>query len=149
MAASLDAGPCLEDVLSHHGLEKKDLERQCPPGISITIATKLVDWKTTGHYFGVPAEKLAAIDRENATEDQRRIALLDCWEKREGRNANCLKLADVLHRRERRDLVELLCKEVKLSLTLSKNENVSRDGKQLQSCASGKYHAIQILCYID
>ena len=142
MAASLDSGPCLEDILSHHGLEKKDLERQCPPGIRITIATKLVDWKTTGHYFGVPAEKLAAIDRENATEDQRRIALLDSWEKREGRNASCLKLADVLHRRERRDLVELLCTEVKLSLTLTKKENALSGGKLLQSCASGKYYAI-------
>ena len=136
MATSLDAGPCLEDILSHHGLERKHLERQCPPGIRITIATKLVDWKTTGHYFGLPAEKLAAIDRENATEDQRRIALLECWEKREGRNASCLKLADVLHRRERRDLVELLCAEVKLSLTLSEKGN---DGKQLHSCASGAY----------
>jgi hypothetical protein len=138
MAASLNAGPCLEDILSHHGLEKKDLERQCPPRVKITIATKLVDWKTTGHYFGVPAEKLAAIDREHATEEQRRIALLDFWEKREGRSANCLKLADVLHRRERRDLVELLCAEMK-SLTLSKNEGVSSEGKQLQSCESGEY----------
>ena len=34
-----------------------------------------------GNYFGVPAEKLAAIDRENVTGDQRRITLLDCWEK--------------------------------------------------------------------
>jgi hypothetical protein len=146
MAASLDAGPCLEDILSHHGLEKKDLERRCPQGVRITIATKLVDWKTTGYYCGVSAEKLAAIDREHVTEEQRRIALLDCWEKREGRSASCLKLADVLHRRERRDLVELLCTEMKkLSLTLSKNEGVSSDEKQLQSCASGEYFAVKLV----
>ena len=146
MAASLDAGPCLEDILSHYGLKEKDLERQCPPGIRIKIATKLVDWKTTGHYFGVPAEKLAAIDQENATEDQRRIALLDCWEKREGRNASCLKLADVLHRRDRRDLVELLCTEMKssLSLTLSRKDNASSE-QQLQFCVSGEYFAVKKL----
>ena len=115
MATSQYAGPCLEDILSHHGLQNKDLERQCPQGIRITIATKLVDWKTTGNFFGVPAEKLAAIDREHETEDQRRIALLDYWDKREGRRASCLKLADVLHRRERADLVDLLCTEMKLS----------------------------------
>ena len=139
--------------MSHHGLEKKDLERRCPQGVRITIATKLVDWKTTGHYFEVPAEKLAAIEREHATEDQRRIALLDCWDKREGRSASCLKLANVLHRCERRDLVELLCTEMKLSLAssqgpgdeaelslaLGKNESVSSDEKPLQSCASGEY----------
>ena len=90
-------------------------------------------------HFGVPAEKLAAIDRENATEDQRRIVLLDCREKREGRrNASCLKLADVLHHREHRDLVELLCKEVKVSLTLREKENVSSDGKKLESYTSGE-----------
>ena len=139
MATSLYAGPCLEDILSRHGLEKKDLERRCPQGVRITIATKLVDWKTTGHYFGVPTEKLAAIDREHATEDQRRIALLDCWDKREGRGASCLKLADVLHRRDRADLVELLCTEMKLSLALGKSESASSDEKQLQSCASGEY----------
>ena len=148
MAASLDAGPCLEDILSHHGLDKKDLERQCPPGVRTTIATKLVDWKTTGHYFGVPAEKLAAIDRENTTEDQRRIALLDCWEKREASDASCYKLADVLHRRERKDLVELLCAAVKSSLALSKKESVLSDGKELQSCASGEYFAANKLLTI-
>ena len=138
MAASLDAGPCLIDILSHHGLEKKDLERQCPPRTRISIAAKLVDWKTTGYYFGVPAEKIAAIDRENSTEDQRRIALLDCWEKREGRNASCLKLADVLHRRERRDLVEQLCAEIKTSLAISKKESALSDGKQLQPFTSSE-----------
>ena len=144
MAASLYAGPCLEDILSRHGLEKKDLERQCPQRVRITIATKLVDWKTTGHYFGMPTEKLAAIDREHATEDQRRIALLDCWDKREGRSASCLKLADVLYRRERADLVELLCTEIKLSLALGKNESASSDEKQLQSCAAGEYLLLNI-----
>ena len=122
MAASLDAGPCLEDILSHYGLEKKDLERPCPSDIRISIAVKLVDWKTTGRYLGVPLEKLAAIGRENTTEDQRRIALLDCWEEREGRNASCLKLADVLYRRERRDLVELLCVKIKASTSLVRSK---------------------------
>jgi hypothetical protein len=113
------------------------------------IATKLVDWKTTGRYFGVPAEKLAAIDREHATEDQRRIALLDCWEKRDGRSANCLKLADVLHRRERRDLVELLCAEMKkLSLTLGKNKSASNDERLLQSRASGEHFTFKRLLAI-
>ena len=134
MATSLD------DILSHYGLERKHLERPCPTDVRITIATRLLDWKTTGRYFGLPEEKLTAIKRDNETEDQRRIALLDCWEKREGSNASCLKLADVLHRRERGDLVDLLCAEVKLSLTPSEKGNTLNDGKQLQSCASGAYH---------
>ena len=139
MATSLDAGPTLEDILSHHGLDEKDLERECPQDIRDTIASKIIDWKMAGRYLGFPAAKLAAIDRENDTEDQRKVALLDSWGKREGRGASFLKLAIVLHRRERADLVELMCVAVKSYLTLTSrdtNHQQCRE-KQLQSSAPG------------
>ena len=136
MATSLDAGPTLEDILSHHGLDEKDLERECPRDTRDTIALKIIDWKMAGRYLGFPAEKLAAIDRENDTEDQRRVTLLDSWGKREGRGASFLKLAVVLHRRERADLVELLCENAKSLLTLNQSDPCG--GKQLQPSTSSK-----------
>lgn len=88
--------------------------------------------------FEIPVEKLAAIDQDNDTEDQHRIALLDCWEKREGKNTSCLKLAKVLHHRERRDLMELLCEAIRSSLSVSSKQIMLDSGKLLQSCASGQ-----------
>lgn len=104
--------PSLRDLLSHGGLKTKDFEVVCPRSVRNRIAVKLDDWKLTGHFFDFPPEKITAIDRENDTEDQRKIALLDNWGNREGRNATYLKLAEVLHQRERNDLVDILCTEV-------------------------------------
>ena len=83
----------------------------CPRKVRDRIALKLEDWKMVGRCLKFPPEKLKAIDRENETEDQRRVALLDDWSKREGKGATYLKLAEVLHQRGRGDLVEMLCDE--------------------------------------
>ena len=102
----------LDDILIHCGLEKKDLVGECPRDIRIKLAVKLVDWKVFGAFLGFPPEKLASIDTENRTEDQRKIALLDSWHERESEDATSLKLAEVLYERNRRDLVSYLCHEL-------------------------------------
>ena len=111
------ATPSLEDLISHYGLKKKDLRFVCPRRVRDRIATKLIDWKIAGRFFDFPREKLAAIERDNDTEEQRRIALLDAWGEREGKGATCFKLAEVLHQRERGDLVGLLCDAIKTLTT--------------------------------
>ena len=73
---------------------------------------KLVDWEMVGYCFSFPPEKIAAIERQNYTEDQRKVALLNAWSEREGDGATFLKLADVLHQRKRNDLVDFLCKAI-------------------------------------
>lgn len=105
--------PSLEEVLSRYGFQKKDLDPMCPREVRDKIALKLEDWKMAGRCLKFGSEKLTAIDRENGTEDQRRVALLDDWAKREGKEATYLKLAEVLHQRERSDLIEMLCSELK------------------------------------
>lgn len=105
--------PSLEDLLSHYGLQRKALESMCPRDVRDRIALKLEDWKMVGRCLKFPPEKLAAIDRENETENQRRVALLDDWGKREGKGATYLKFAEVLHQRGRSDLVEMLCDELR------------------------------------
>ena len=104
--------PTLENLLYRHGLKSTDLMLACPRDVRHEVAVKIVDWKMVGHCFSVPKEKLAAIDRDNETEDQRRVALLESWSEREGSEASYFKLASVLHQRNRNDLVDLLCDKV-------------------------------------
>ena len=107
-----EAPPRLEDVISRHGLRREDLELVCPRDVRISVAVKLVDWQMVGYCFGFPEQKITAIDRENYTEDQRKVALLNAWSEREGDGATFLKLADVLHQRKRNDLVDFLCRAI-------------------------------------
>ena len=81
----------------------------CPRDIRNKVAVELVDWKMVGHCFDFSRAKLEAIDRENQTKDQRKVALLDFWGERDGKGATYFKLAEVLRKRGRGDLVELLC----------------------------------------
>ena len=127
-----EARPSLDSLLSHHGLNRKDLERECPRDVRDRVAGKFVDWKMVGRCFGFTADKLAAIDRENETEDQRRVALLDAWSKREGKGASYLRLADVLHRRERGDLVGLLCEAIRVSRAAPVHAYTSDEGSLSQ-----------------
>ena len=80
--------------------------------VAIKIAEKVVDWKMLGYVLGLPREKISAIDRDNQTEDQRKVALFDEWKSIEGSKATYLKLAEALCVRDRIDIVELLCNRV-------------------------------------
>ena len=94
-----EAGPSLEETLSRYGLKTKDLDKKCPQSVRDEIAVKLDDWEMVGRCLEFSLEKLRDINRENASQELCRIALLDTWGKREGHRATYLKLAGVLHRR--------------------------------------------------
>ena len=118
--ASIEVGPSLqlEEILSRHGLKPTDLDKECPERVRDEVAVKLDDWEMAGRYLEFTLEKLRDINRENSSQELCRIALLDTWGKREGKKATYLKLASVLHRRQRCDLVEFLCIKVKSTLSL-------------------------------
>ena len=101
--------PALEEILSRHGLEKKDLKRRYSARARPKIADLLDDWKMVGLSLGFTWQKLSDIEVENHKEERRRVALLDAWEQKEGRGATYLKLAEALYNRKRTDLVERLC----------------------------------------
>ena len=111
-----EAGPSLEEILSRHSLKPTDLDKECPERVRDEVAVKLDDWEMTGRYLEFTLEKLRDINRENSSQELCRIALLDTWGKREGKKATYLKLASVLHRRQRCDLVEFLCAKFKSTL---------------------------------
>ena len=103
----------LEEVLSRHGLEKKDLERRYSARARPKIADLLDDWKMVGLSLGFSWQKLSDIEVENHKEERRRVALLDAWEQREGPGATYLKLAEALYSRKRVDIVERFCEIMK------------------------------------
>ncbi|MCG8622970.1 MAG: hypothetical protein MJE68_13365 [Proteobacteria bacterium] len=72
MAASLEAQgiPTLNEILSCHGLQREDVDIQCPQWIRLEMSVKMNDWKVVGHYLGIPDETLVAIQVDNNTEDE-------------------------------------------------------------------------------
>ena len=118
MATNETDTPSLDDILSRHGLQRECLDRECPRNVRMEIAGELSNWKMVGHCFKFPPVKIKDIERDNHSEEERKVALLDAWGQREGSEATYLKLADVLHRRNRRDLVEFLCRKIKATLQL-------------------------------
>ena len=71
----------LEDIIHQYQLAEDKLQAKCSQKIRLKIAAKLEDWKVVGCYLNIPSEKLKAIECENDTEDQRKIAMLDTWHK--------------------------------------------------------------------
>ena len=113
-----EAGPSLEGFCPYTVLKPADLDKECPKRVRDEVAVKLGDWEMVGCYLEFSLEKLRDINRENSSQDLCRIALLDTWGKREGKKATYLKLARVMHLRQRCDLVELLCAKFKSTLSL-------------------------------
>ena len=111
--------PRLEELLSRHGLRLTDLDRECPREIRDDIAVELgADWEMIGRCLEFSLDELRDLNRENSSQEMCRVALLDTWNKREGKGATFLKLAGALYRRKRRDIVELLCTKLKSTLSL-------------------------------
>ena len=71
-----------------------------------------------GCYLEFTLDELRDIKTGNSSPEMCRVSLLDAWGKREGKGATFMKLADALHRRKRRDLVEVLCTKLKSTLSL-------------------------------
>ena len=125
MDTAASSFPILEKMISSHGLTHKDLDSVCPRDVRHEVALKIIKWKMFGRFLNVPEEKLIAINRDNCTEDQRRVALLDTWSNREGEGASYLKLAHILHRRGHNDLVEFLCGRILQKRTSSVRDVIS------------------------
>ena len=120
----------LDEILSPYGLKREDLDKECSPSIRYEIAIKIIEWKLIGHYFGIPKEKLAAIERSKESEEQHRVDLLQTWSEREGRRATYIKLMVALHQRGCNDLVEQMCRMIKLRIEVSKSQQQPTGVKQ-------------------
>jgi hypothetical protein len=121
MAANLEAQgmttPTIDEILSRQGLRREDVDRKCSQGIRYEISIKMIDWKMVGRILGISEEKLAAIQVDNHTEEERRVVLLHTWHQIAGSRATYLSLMMALYQHHRCDLVEQLCGMVKSHAT--------------------------------
>ena len=86
MTSPILSEPSLEEVLSRHGLRLTDLDRECPREIRCDIAVDLgADWEMIGCYLEFSLDELRDIKTGNSSPEMCRVALLDTWSKREGK----------------------------------------------------------------
>ena len=115
--------PNLKHILSRYPLNEEQLRKECSKEVRIEIAKEIIEWRLVGICLGIPNPRLTSIDRDYGSEDQKKVAMLDTWQEREGSNATYLNLADALHRHGRRDLVELICRMIVKMPTRGVGEN--------------------------
>ena len=105
----------LNDVLAQHELEREDLDFKCPQKVRDRIAEELIDeWNLVGRALNVSRPKLRAIHRDihHPGHEDKAVDMLDAWAEEYGERATCLKLAEALNRRKKRNIIEILCSEV-------------------------------------
>ena len=57
--SSSEVGRSLEEILSRHGLEETDLDRECPRSIRNDVAVELgADWEMIGLYLEFSLDEL-------------------------------------------------------------------------------------------
>ena len=110
MAWSAGSGfePTVQEILSHYKVEWKTLSGRCAPEVRDLVFVHLHDWQAFAYCLGLPREVVVAIERENSTEIQRKVALYEEWICRSGSSATYHRLADALHLHGRRDLLEAM-----------------------------------------
>lgn len=97
MAASTEAqSPTIEELLIHHSLQRKDLDKKCPRRIRNEIALKITKWKAIGRLLNIPEEKLAAIELDKKDEEERRVATIETWHERNAHRATSLQLVEAI-----------------------------------------------------
>ena len=108
-----------QKVINQFDLERDDLNFICPSNILNSIAGEIVDdWRMIGCELGVSSKVLKSIPLNrflNSPEEQA-VAMLDAWAEEKGREATCLKLANVLLKRNKISTLENFCELVKLEV---------------------------------
>ena len=103
--------PTVEEILSRYGFQRSVLNQECPNNIRIKIARKLENWKLMGRQgFQFESHEVSSIEEKEKSVDMQKIALMDAWARKHGKDASYLKLAQDLHSGGHRDLVDYLGK---------------------------------------
>ena len=119
--------PSLEEILSRYPFHQGILNQECPNDTRIEIARKLDDWKLMGRQgFRFEPCEVSSIDEDSKKSvEMKKIALMDAWARKYGKDASYLNLAQALYSIGRRDLVDHLCK---LILKRINTDKPSSDG---------------------
>ena len=98
-----------EDVANEIGLAADELSKSCDNSIIPSLADYFSQWRVI---FGSLLSEidLGDVDRENTTEEEKRIAALRKWKARNGSEATYKILVDTLLNRGERSDAENICK---------------------------------------
>ena len=106
----------MDDKLKSLGLEKEDLNFKCPRDVLTSIAGEFIgQWNLVGRALGVsdPALRSIPLNCTITSPEEEVTAMFDAWDQQKGREATCLKLAEVLYGRTMTATLELFCEKVK------------------------------------
>ena len=100
-----------QDVANEVGLAADELSKPCDSSIIPSLADCFRQWKVI---FGslLSDLDLGDVDRENTTEEEKRIAALRKWKARKGCGATYKILVDALLKKGERDQAENLCGKI-------------------------------------
>ena len=101
--------PGVAEVATVVGLAADELSKPCDSSIIPSLADCFREWRVI---FGslLSDLDLGDVDRENTTEEEKRIAALRKWRDRKGREATYKILVDALLNKGERYQAESLCK---------------------------------------
>ena len=104
------ANHTLKEILVTNNLDEESLKQKLSDEHRQELAKKINDWKVVGSVIGFTQEKIKTIDDDpDASEEQKKTALLIQWTERHGEEASYFKLAELLFDGEQRDLLKELC----------------------------------------
>lgn len=133
----------LEESLQKFNLTKEVVNHACNHDDLVKIALIIGDWRTVGGLLGYSQENLGDIDEQYSTSTPKvkKIALLETWMNREGKNATYLKLLKVFHGLQRQDIIDSICNII----IVNNQEDSSECNKKTSSLAKMsfeccKYH---------
>ena len=103
-----------DGVLSNFHFKRKDLDFKCPRSIINGISGIIYEGYLLGRALDVSEGRLKYIlgDGTLSSPEAKAVAILDAWVEEHGSKATCLKLAEALYNRMKRNSLEILCEKV-------------------------------------
>ena len=103
--------PSLNELLKN--IPKEKLNQSCRDVDLRELALSITEWQTVAAYLGVTEVELKEIEEEPGPPKKRKLSMLRKWKANFGEKATYYKVASVLWKLGRTDLVEELCKIVR------------------------------------
>ena len=89
-------GLSIEEAADSTGIGLDILSKVCSDAASLDLAKYCVEWKLIGWRVGLTEGDLVAIDRDNGSEEEKRVGMLKKWKSRFAFNATYQALIEAL-----------------------------------------------------
>ena len=103
--------PSYTSVISHYGLQASDMQVKCSDEAIQIVAEKMTDWRLDRFLLG--KAKVDEIDRDEKTEEEKKLKYLRCWREQRDFMATYELMAQNFVQARNVSLAGLVCKECK------------------------------------